>query len=182
MKLILILGLILSQVPAVRQSDRRWHPATFRGMTVGKSKRVDMLRLLGEPKWSRTTPGEGEEHGITRNNYDRVGEFPGPTNVASDSRTGIITRIDFYPAKLSKEQAIAHFGRGYIVTRYAFDPCLQEEESEPIYESPNGPLVSVEYRARGIAISVGYKDMVTRISYVGGPIGSAESKCKGKGL
>lgn len=178
MTLVLILSLILSQAPSVRQSGRLWHPATFHQMTVGKSKRVDMLRVLGQPKWSRTTPGEGEEHGTTWNNYERVGEFPGPTNVATDSRTGIITRIDFYPQRLSKQEAIKHFGPNYLITKYAFDPCPGDEDEESIYESPNGPLVNVEYRARGIAIAVGYNDMVTKISYVGGPIGSAKARCK----
>ena len=182
MKLILILGLVLSQVPAGRQSapnaNRRWRAATFRGMTVGKSKRADMLLLLGEPKWSRNTPGEGEEHGTTWNHYERIGEFPGLTNVANDSRTGTITRIEFYPDRLSKAQAIAHFGRGYVVTRYAFDPCFKDEESESIYESPNGLLVKVEYRRRGIAVSIGDKDLVTKISYVDEPIGSVKSRCK----
>ena len=177
MKIVLILSLILSQAPPVRQSGRLWHPATFHRITVGKSKRVDMLRVLGQPKWSRTTPGEGEEHGTTWNNYERVGEFPGPTNVATDSRTGLITRIDFYPQRLSKQEAIKHFGPNYVITRYAFDPCPGDEDEESIYESPNGPLVSVEYRAHGIAISVGYNDMVTKISYVGGPIGSAKARC-----
>ena len=177
MKFILILGLVLSQAPSARQGGRNWHPSTFRGITVGKSKRVDMLRLLGKPKWSRTTPGEGDEHGTTWNNYERVGEFPGPTNVANDSRTNIITRIDFYPQRLSKEEAIKHFGRSYVITKYAFDPCPGDEDEESIYESPKGPLVSVEYRARGIAISVGDKDMVTKISYVSGPIGSLKPRC-----
>src|SRR5712671_4577372 len=177
MKLLLILGLILSQAPSVRQVDRRWRPAVFRKITVGKSKRSDMLRVLGEPKWSRTTPGEGEEHGTTWNHYERMGEFPGPLNVATDSTTGIVTRIDFYPQKLSKEQAIKHFGPGFIITRYAFDPCPVREDEESIYESPNGPLGSVEYRARGIAIAVGYKEIVTKISYVSGPIGSTKPRC-----
>jgi hypothetical protein len=177
MNLILILGLILSQVPAVRQPGRRWRPATFRGITVGKSKRVDMLRLLGQPRWSRTTPGEGNEHGTTWNNYERVSEFPGPTNVATDSVTGIVIRIDFYPQKLSKEEAVKYFGPRYVITRYAFDPCPGDEDEESVYESPSGPLVSVEYRGRGIAILVGYKDMVTKISYIGGPLGSTTSRC-----
>jgi hypothetical protein len=136
-----------------------------------------MLRLIGQPKWSRTTPGEGDEHGTTWNNYERMGEFPGPLNVATDSTTGIVTRIDFYPQKLSKEQAIKHFGPRYVITRYAFDPCPGHEDEESIYESPNGPLMGVEYRARGIAIAVGYKEMVTKISYVSGPIGSAKPRC-----
>jgi len=138
-----------------------------------------MLKAWGKPKWSRSSKpaAEEDERQVTWTNYERVGEFPGPTTVVSDTRSGVITRINFYPDRLTKEQAIAHFGAGYLITKYSFDSCLDEEESEPIYESPNGPLVSVEYRSRGIAISVGYMDMVTKISYVSGPIGSVKSRC-----
>ena len=137
-----------------------------------------MLRVWGKPKWSRTSRREADEESqVTWTNYERVGEFPGPTTVASDTKTGIVTRINFYPDRLTKEQAIAHFGSSYLITRYAFDSCLDEEDDEPIYESPTGPVVSLEYRARGIAISIGYKDLVTKISYVGGPIGSTKSRC-----
>lgn len=138
-----------------------------------------MLRAWGKPKWSRTSKREAKEESrqVTWTNYERVGEFPGPTTVVSDGRSGVVTRINFYPDRLTKEAAIAHFGSNYVVTKYAFDSCLDEEDFEPIYESPTGPLVSVEYRARGIAISVGYKDLVTKISYVSGPVGSAKSRC-----
>ena len=147
-------------------------------MAVGKSRRADMLRAWGKPRWSGNSRRDDEdERQVTWTNYDKVGEFPGLTTVVSDTRSGIITRINFYPAKLTREEAIAHFGPGSIVTRYAFDSCLNEEDSEPIYESAIGPLTIVEYRARGIAIYLGLKDMVTRISYVSGPIGSARSRC-----
>ena len=181
MKLLLILSLVLSSTPlSASQSNRQWRAATFRGMTVGKSRLAKMLKAWGKPKWSRTSSREAGEESrqVTWTNYERVGEFPGPTTVVSDSRSGIITRINFYPDRLTKEQAIAHFGSGYMVTRYAFDSCLDEEDAEPIYESPAGPLEKVEYRARGIAISVGVKDLVTMISYVSAPIGSARSRCK----
>ena len=179
MKFLLIFSLLLSSAAAAApQRGHQWRPATYRGITVGKSRFADMLRAWGKPKWSRTSKREaGEERQVTWTNYERVGEFPGPTTVVSDTRSGVITRINFYPDRLTKEQAVAHFGSGYITTRYAFDSCLDEEDSEPIYESPNGPLVSVEYRSRGIAISIGYKDMVTKISYVDGPIGGSKSKC-----
>jgi hypothetical protein len=185
MKILLVVCLLLSiAISSGAQPGRQWRPATYRGITVGKSRLADMLRTWGKPKWSRTSKPEAEEGSrqVTWTNYERVGEFPGPTTVVSDSRSRVVTRINFYPDRLTKEQAIAHFGSGYVITRYAFDSCLDEEDSEPIYESPTGPLVSVEYRARGIAIAVGYKDLVTKISYVSGPIGRAESRCKGKGL
>src|SRR6266478_7977338 len=179
MKVLLLFSLTLGSafLPA-QQTGRQWHPATYRGIAVGKSKLADMLRRWGKPKWSRTSKREADEEAqVTWTNYERVGEFPGPTTVVSDTRTGVVTRINFYPDRLTKEQAIAHFGSDFVTTRYAFDSCLDEEDSEPIYESPAGPLVSVEYRARGIAISVGYKDLVTRISYVSGRIGSTKSRC-----
>jgi hypothetical protein len=172
MKLLLVLGLTLSQIAAVYQSDRRWSPATFRGLTIGKSQRADMLRVLGKPKWSRITPGEkGEEpDSEVWKNYEQAGEVPGQVNVVVDERSGVIKTIILYPKEISKEQAIAHFGRDYIITRYDFDPCEEDEESEPIHESPNGRLDFVEYRSKGIAISVGHKDLVTKVSYVAGLI------------
>jgi hypothetical protein len=178
MKLLLIFSLMLfSAVASAPQAGRQWRPATYRGVTVGKTRLNDMLRVWGKPKWSRISRREEDERQVTWTNYERAGEFPGPTTVVSDTRSGVVTRINFYPDRLTKEQAIAHFGSGYLVTRYAFDSCLDEEDEEPIYESPTGPVVSLEYRARGIAISIGFKDLVTKISYVGGPIGSTKSRC-----
>jgi len=168
----------LGVVGSVAQSARQWRPATFHGVTVGKSKLANMLRSWGPPKWSRTSKrADEDEPQVTWTNYEKAGEFPGPTTVVSDTRSGTITRINFYPDRLTKVQAIAHFGKGYVVTRYAFDSCGGEEDSEPIYESPSGPLTNVEYRARGIVISIGNNDMVTKISYVSGPVGSAKSRC-----
>src|SRR6266478_1117831 len=180
MNLVLIFSLMFSSTAAVStlKPGRQWRPATYRGVIVGKSRVAGMLRAWGKPKWSRTSKREADEESqVTWTNYERVGEFPGPTTVVSDTHSGIVTRINFYPDRLTKEQAIAHFGSDFVTTRYAFDSCLDEEDSEPIYESTTGPLVTVEYRARGIAISVGYKDLVTQISYVSGPIGSAKSRC-----
>jgi hypothetical protein len=179
MRFLLILSLVsFGAVMAVPQTGSQWRAGALRGMTVGKSKRADMLRAWGKPRWSGNSKQEDEDaRQVTWTNYDKVGEFPGLTTVVSDTRSGTITRINFYPAKLSRQEAIAHFGSGYVVTRYAFDSCVSEEESEAIYESPTGPLMIVEYRARGIAIYLGLKDMVTRISYVSGPIGSAKSRC-----
>ena len=171
--------ILLTVVGAAPQPGRQWRPATFRGVTVGKSRLGEMLRAWGKPKWSRSSKQETEESSpqVTWTNYERVGEFPGSTTVVSDTRTGVITRINFYPDRLTKDQAIAHFGSAYVITRYAFDSCLDEEDDERIYESPAGPLAMVEYRARGIAIYLGYQDLVTRISYLRGPVGSAKSKC-----
>jgi hypothetical protein len=176
MKVVLILTLLLGGVAAAQISNHTWRPATYRALTVGKSKRSDLLRVFGQPKWSRSPKREDDDEREVWSSFEGVGEFPGQTNVLTDKRD-VIARIDFYPAGLTKNQAIAHFGKGYVLTRYALDSCLGDEDSEALFESPKGPLLYLEYRARGVAISIGYQDLVTKISYVRGPIGSTKSKC-----
>ena len=95
-----------------------------------------------------------------------------------DKGSGIIQRIDLYPEDLSVEQAIKYFGDDYVKTRYDFDECLSDGESAPMYESPNGEFVSIEYRGRGIAIAVNSDAKVNHINYVSKPIGALSSRCK----
>jgi hypothetical protein len=192
MTLILILALLVSQGLATGNAGRKWGAGNLRGLIVGKSKRADMLRRFGKPKWTQTKPEDEDEREerdkdrdrhkesrrVTWNNYDGIGEFPGATNIATDTRSSVVTRIDFFPEKLTKDQAIAHFGVGYIITRYDIDECLSDEEHQSFYESPKGSFLSLEYRARGIAIAIDDHDFVNKIRYVNGPIGSTKSKCK----
>lgn len=139
-----------------------------------------MLKILGKPNWSGA-PGDqpkDDPNPEIWNEYETGGDFPGKLTVVVDKRGGIIQRIDLYPQELSEEQAIKHFGEGYVTTRYDFDECLSDGESAPMYESPNGQLVTIEYRSRGIAIALNYQGKVNHINYVSKPIGALSSKCK----
>lgn len=164
-----------SQPKSIR-SD--WRPATFRGLIIGKSRRAEMLRRLGQPKWSRSPEGRerDEDERETFNHYESGGEFAGSLTVVLNKK-GIVSRVDFFPSKLTRDQVIAHFGPGYVITRYATNPC-GDEDSESLYETPNGPLTNLEYRSRGIAIAIGYQDLVTKISYVSRPIGGSKPSCE----
>ena len=162
-----------------------WKPAKFRTLVMGRSKRTDMLRLLGRPIWSGRPISEPENDANPEvwNDYDSGGEFPGKLSVVLKKRTGVIVSIYLYPTKLTKDEAIKHFGNDYAETRYDYDSCLGNEESAPLYESPNGKIRFVEYRSRGIAI--GLDDDLSRvrdISYLSGPVGAVASKCKRPGL
>jgi len=134
-----------------------------------------MVRVLGEPEASSIEryPASGE----TWYKYPANGKLSGKLVVVVDTRTERIFRLDLYPTSLTRSAAIEHFGRGYITTRYDFDECLSDGESAPLYESPNGTLEYVEYRAMGIAI---YADgpEVREVSYVSEPVGTRSSRCK----
>src|SRR5947207_3114878 len=164
MPIFLILTLLFVQAPLTRKTGRHWGAADFRGLIVGKSGKSEMLRRFGKPKWSQTKPEdrdeeereerERESQRLTWDNYEGIGEFPGITNIATSTRSGLITRIDFFPEKLTKSDAIAHFGPNYVITRYEVDKCERDEDKESLYESPNGSLLTVEYRVKGIVLVI----------------------------
>ena len=162
------------------QRSREWRAATYRGLAIGKSTRDDMLHVFGQPQWSRP-PGDqikGDPNPEVWNEYESRGEFPGKLLVVLDEHSGVILAIDLYPENLTKEDAIKYFGDDYITTRYDFDMCLGNDESGPVYESPNGSILYIEYRERGIALGIDYQGKVDQIQYVSKPIGAPSSKCK----
>jgi hypothetical protein len=154
-----------------KQVNLQWHPAVYKGLIIGRSTHWDMLRIFGEPKWSEefddgTGPPEKWAH------YDGGGEFPGELVFNVDRQTGVILRLILHPTKLSKEEAIKHFGTNYKTTRYEFCKGFEDQDSAPIYETSSGQFLRVEYRAKGIALAIGGKDEVKYISYVSEPLGS----------
>lgn len=153
--------------------ERAWGTATYRGVTVGKSKRADVYRVFGKPKWIDKWDKEDHEYWY---NYEGVGELPGKFTVMIDTREQRVIGMTLAPDNLSKDEAIKHFGEGYIITKYDFCPGFKEQDSGHIYESPGGEAVYIEYRSRGIALLVNYMNKVDEILYVNEPIGLASKK------
>jgi hypothetical protein len=172
--------LALQPATSNRQVNREWRAASYRGLRMGKSTRAEMLRVFGKPKTSEVFD-EKESKSEVWYHYIGTWEFPGRLTIITEKRTGVISAIDLHPTALSREEVIKHFGNDYIVTRYDFDLCLGDEESAPLYESPNGSVIYIEYRERGIAVAVDEAGKVNEITYISEPIGAPSSKCKKSG-
>jgi hypothetical protein len=134
-----------------KQVNSEWHPAVYKGLTIGRSTRGEMIRVFGEPKSSEvfddgTGPPEQRFH------YESGGEFPGELVFNVDPKSEVILRLILYPTKLTKDEAIKHFGENYKLTRYEFCKGFEDEDSAPVYETPTGQFLTVEYRAKGMAL------------------------------
>jgi hypothetical protein len=162
------------------RSDKptKWGAAQYKGFTIGKATRRDMIRNLGKPDRVEIPSGKGTSQEILYH-YNVAGDFVGELVVIVNRKNKIVKEIIIYPSKMTKDDAIKQFGDNYRLTQYEFDECLSDGESVPIYESPNGQLKYIEYREKGIAIAIDYKDVVTDIRYVMQPIGYEKSKCIG---
>ena len=156
--------------------NRTWQRATYRGLTMGKSKMADMLRIFGKPTRVERFD-EDKSNPEVWYHYDGVWEFPGTLRFIVD-QSRIIRRVDLLPTQLTKEDAIKHFGPDYIETRYDFDSCLGNEEAAPLFESPTGAVINIEYRQRGVAFALNAYGNIDTISFVSGPVGAESSKCK----
>lgn len=168
------------------QDEKKWQPATYKGLIMGTSTYDDMLRVFGSPL--DIVPSESERDEEFKNSpiqkvwyyYKADGDILGKLVVGVNHRTKRIIRIIIRPqdADIPKEEVIKHYGNNYIITRYDFESCLGDWDSVPIYESPDGQIKRLEYRERGITVSLSYKDTVNEIIYESEPPGSPESKCK----
>ncbi|HUE81591.1 MAG TPA: hypothetical protein VMM84_05690 [Pyrinomonadaceae bacterium] len=109
-----------------------WNPATFRGLTMGKSTRLDMIGVFGEPKWSELFY-EDKANSECWHHYESGGEFPGELVFNVDKSTGVILRIILHPKNLTLKDAIKRLGENYVITRYDFCQGFEEHDSAPLY-------------------------------------------------
>lgn len=182
--LFIVAHTLLSVYPlqAVPDKKRGWRPATYRGLTIGKSTRADMLRILGKPLSSGPSADQDPPKPIIWNDYGMIkGELPGRLAVEVDSRNDRIVSISIAPEQVSKEDAIRYFGKEYLLMGYEFCPSQSlDADVGLVYEDPKSSSIDyLEYRSRGIAIHLDYQGNVNAIYYFDEPIGLAsKSECK----
>jgi hypothetical protein len=107
--------------------------------------------------------------------YDAQEEFIIKIRVEAETKTGKVASIDISTDGLPLSKAIELFGKDYIETWYESCNC-EPGEASPIFESPDGNHRSIEYRSRGIAMTVDYQGRVISIRFVDKPIGFKSAK------
>lgn len=146
----------------------------YHGLTVGKSTRKDVLRVLGHP----------ESQGIAADTDDvpflayRVGDPVKGRLEVYFSRLVVSSMALDPDTPLSKADVIRIFGNSYLQVRYSTDPCGKDtnEGTSEMYEDPTGDVKHLEYRDRGIAVYFHLTEG-TEILYVHEPFGPAHSRC-----
>jgi hypothetical protein len=182
-----VIGICLLLPPAhfiqtAPDKNRGWRPGTYRGLTVGKSTRADMLRILGNPLSSGPSADQDPPRPIIWNDYGTIsGELSGRLAVEFDSRNDRLVGITISPEQMTKDDAIRHFGSDYLLMGYEFCPDeAPDADVGVVYEAPkSSSLDYIEYRSRGIAIHLDSQGNVNAIYYVDKPLGLAsKAACK----
>jgi len=93
-----------------------------------------------------------------------------------DKKTLKVRTIVVDPDNTSVSHVVKLFGTAYQRVRYAFDNCLSDGESAPIYRSASGNLEFLEYPDRGIYVAI-EGDQVIDIMFSAEPPGRSKSRC-----
>lgn len=166
---LLLIGVFLDLTQGDAQDSFR--AAQFRGLTMGKDRVADAIRLLGKPETILRKPD------ATWIYYQDLGPAPGRVEIIADTKTTVIKSVNVFPSELSLVRAKAFFGPAFKIVHYDWDSCLSSGGSSPVFESKDGPLERIVYAEKGIVIKAdGAK--VDYISYSSKPPGTKRSRCK----
>ncbi|MFN0279529.1 MAG: hypothetical protein ACKVRN_13180 [Pyrinomonadaceae bacterium] len=163
--------------------NRGWCAGNYRGLTVGQSTFDDMVRVLGKPLSSGPEADQNEPIIFIWHDYGKIkGDLPGRLGVVTNKQTKKVVGISIAPDDITKEDAIKYFGKDYQVMGYEFCEGFEDETVGPLYENPKATeITNMEYRIRGISISIDYRGRVNEIYYVAEPRGLAsKDDCKKK--
>jgi hypothetical protein len=119
-----------------------WTAANFRGLTIGRARREDVVRTLGTPDADSHTPN-GEEL-IYKTRGDRKGDL-----TARLDRSGIVTEIqELFPVAIPRTKIYQAFGEDALTAHFSRAKCA----AEALYRDPRGAIELTLYPARGIVL------------------------------
>jgi len=173
----------ISSLPIDNEDEKHeWRPATYQGLTIGKSTRADMIRVLGQPLSSSPSAEQDEPRVIIWNDYGMIrGELSGRLGVEVNSQTNRIISITISTDNMSKEKVIKYFGDDYQMMGYSFCEGQPDDWTYGlVYENPKSTDIDyIEYRSKGIAIHLDYQGKVDDIYFIAKPLGlTSKEDCK----
>lgn len=119
-----------------------WTAGNFRGLTIGRGHREDLVRTLGTPDATRRDASSEE---LT---YKARGDHKGDLSVRLD-HTGIVTEIqEAFPVSIPRSQIYKELGQNAMTAHFSKARCADGA----LYRDPRGVIELTFYPARGIAL------------------------------
>ena len=190
--ILLVIWMVVVCEPAVSQVKREkveWVASTIKGITPGKSKYEDVIRLFGKPDYEGEVIDCGSEDEpletgtVIELGYHRDIEIEGVLAIIGFSvyeETRIVTSISLAFEEMTKEDAIKIYGDDYYVitnsdynnstTREYASLCVyksQKRNQEIKVDGSDYPIYLV-YPQKGMYIQIRRNNKVMMVEYMNG--------------
>ena len=191
--ILLVIWMVVVCEPAVSQVKRekvKWVVSTIKGITPGKSKYKDVIRLFGKPDYEGEIiedpplkPPEEALEALIELGYHRDIEIEGVLAIIGFSvyeETRIVTSISLAFEEMTKEDAIKIYGDDYYVitnsdynnstTREYASLCVyksQKRNQEIKVDGSDYPIYLV-YPQKGMYIQIRRNNKVMMVEYMNG--------------
>jgi hypothetical protein len=171
-KHLLLFGLLLSLCCLSTNAQlAKWHVPTYKGLTLGKSRKADVVWRFGRP--DRISRPEDEYDNPVKSFivyiYENVGGFDGRTEISMKTRNGVITDISLVPnyeRPLPLADVLKKYRSDYIERSVGLGPCptpkeIRNYKPDPIDERP----AFLVYPRKGVIVMVGENKSINYIDY-----------------
>ncbi len=134
--------------------DEPWGEAKYKGIVVGKSKRVDVERTFGSGDSVHKCDSAERKFAVVE--YAKLPEFQGRVSFGLECRTNVVEYVTLEPSQpWPLEKAVATYGPGYCYRRYRLTAELEDlSEYGPGKEHPRGNVVEVAYPSIGMVLAL----------------------------
>jgi hypothetical protein len=157
--------------PIASGVKHEWSAAVFEGLTIGKAKRDEFVALLGEPSSAGEISADMRV-GAEAAWLDGYKKDDAYMEAWSDRRTKVVNTLVIYPKKLSVKELVQRYGNDFVFTRYESFDCPGDAGSSLIRESADGESEYMEFRGKGLAVTLDSQLNVTEIAFLDGPRGA----------
>jgi len=145
----------------------KWMPATYKGITLGKSKYKDVKKLFGEPRWE----GQNEDNLFeTDSEFEILLQYPSDVvgkeaaDIVIGEKTKTVKSISFSYPEMTRSEIVEKFGFDYFEIGTGDSLCIKENQKRgkseqkiqyPTLVYPEKGMIVV-LKENGEVISIGY--------------------------
>lgn len=154
-----------------KPSKVEWVPSTINGITLGKSKYDDILRLWGKPIMEHEFVSQDEElenpdleTELVYRNVEIDGLMPS-IGVLINDRTRLVTSISLFFVEMTKDEAIQKYGSDYYLVSSIDSTCISKSQERTKEVGILNYPISLVYPQMGMTIAVRDDNMIMMVSF-----------------
>ncbi len=147
-----------------------WVPSTINGITLGKSKYDDLIKLWGKPLFERDFASQDEELDpdleteLAYRNVE-IDNLKPSIGVVIENKSHLVKVISLFFDEMTKDEAIRKYGSDYYLVTSQDSDCIDKSQKKEKDIGKFSYPISLVYPQKGMSISIRNDNTVMMVNY-----------------